>query len=121
MNYINYFDFLNVDKKFFLNKEYHDFRKMYRLFKMIGRYLNTSIMQYNRIEQWADNQKTLHSRNSSGIDAAETELIFSDLHFLLLSMDKCYKCEQMLYNLLTCYNEAAALKSSPQVNDIRIM
>ena len=110
LKYINYFSLLPTDNAQLTNPEYHDFREKYRFFKLIGRYINASIKQYNQIYDWFLKQHELGSRTVLSDEAVEVELIFADIHFLLISMDKCYKYEQKLYQ-----------QRSKKANTIRLM
>lgn len=122
MEYINYFDMLPIDSIILNAPKYNRIRELYRIYKAIGRYLNTSIMQYNRIEKWASLQKKSGTREVSGSEAMETEQIFSDIHFLLIAMDKCYKYEMKLYGELSFDSLSVEYQRLKSVaHDIRIM
>lgn len=121
LKYINYFSLLPTDNAQLTNPEYHDFREKYRFFKLIGRYINASIKQYNQIYDWFLKQHELGSRTVLSDEAVEVELIFADIHFLLISMDKCYKYEQKLYQQLNLPQEAVKLQRSKKANTIRLM
>ena len=112
MNYINYFSQLPIDSIILTDEKYHHIRILFRSYKLLGRYLNSAIMQYNRIEEWAKTQQELGSRNVREMDMIETELIISDIHFLLLAMDKCNKMQTSLYRSLFCL-----LYTSPSPRD----
>lgn len=121
MKYINYMDYLSISESFFTNQAYHKYRVLYRLFKLIGRYLNSSITQYNRIEEWAVKQRNLGSRKVYHKDLAEIEQVFSDLHFLLIAMDKCYKYIAALYSLLNDEINLKLIHQSKQAFAVRNM
>lgn len=121
MNYINYFSQLPIDSIILTDEKYHHIRILFRSYKLLGRYLNSAIMQYNRIEEWAKTQQELGSRNVREMDMIETELIISDIHFLLPAMDKCNKMQTSLYRSLFGNDEANTFYNSPHVYNIRKM
>lgn len=121
MNYINYFSQLPIDSIILNDEKYHRIRVLFRSYKLLGRYLNSAIMQYNRIEEWANTQKKLGSRNVEGMDVIENELLISDIHFLLLAMDKCNKIQTSLYRSLFGNDEANIFYNSPHVCNVRKM
>ncbi len=49
------------------------------------------------------------------------DLVFSDIHYLLIALDKCYKLEGELYGLLWDVQKKKAFRSSKTVDDIRLM
>lgn len=121
MNYIDYFSLLPIDSIILTDKKYHHFRVLYRKYKLMGRYLNSAIMQYNRIEEWARKQKELGSRKVKGIDMLESEQVITDIHFLLLAMDKCNKMQVSLYYSLFGNNEGFSFSHSEYTTTIRKM
>lgn len=121
MDYFNYLDLLPTDNIPINHKEYQAFRKLYRIYKSLGRYINAAILQFNRIEEWAIQQKSLGDRIVSGDDLIETELIFSDLHFLIISIDRCYELESELYAHILGKDKSKKFDHIKEVNDIRIM
>lgn len=121
MNYIDYFSLLPIDSIILNDKKYHHIRVLFRSYKLFGRYLNSAIMQYNRIEERAKTQQKLGSRNVAGMDMIENEQIFSDIHFLLLAMDKCNKIQTSLYRSLFGNDEANAFYNSPHICNVRKM
>ena len=121
MRYINYYDFLSIDSIILNSKKFHNIRCYYRLYLALGRYYNTCILQFNRIEEWAKQQKELGNRNVAGNDVIPLVQVFSDIHFLLIAMEKCYKLENELYKLLFGIDRSKAFHASKEVSDIRIM
>ena len=119
IDYRSYFD--DFDVSILTRKEYHEYRKKYRFLTLIGRYLNSCILEFNRIDDWAGLQQSLGTRVVSGLEASKYELVFSDFHFLLISMDKCYKYEQQLYLLFNRSDKATELADSSCVCSIRRM
>lgn len=121
MDYINYTSLLDVDSTILSKPEYHTFREKYRLFRSVGRYLNSAIRQYNRIENQFEEHCRLGSRTTSETETIELELLFSDLHFLLICMDKCYKYEQELYQNLNLSSVAEKIYISESATTVRKM
>ena len=114
IDYRSYFD--DFDVSILTRKEYHEYRKKYRFLTLIGRYLNSCILEFNRIDDWAGLQQNLGTRIVSGLEASKFELVFSDFHFLLISMDKCYKYEQQLYLLFNRSDKATELEQAKEGN-----
>lgn len=121
MEYVNYYDFLSIDSIILNSKKFHNIRLYYRLYIALGRYYNTCIMQFNRVEDWAKQQKKLGARNVSREDAIQVVQVFSDIHFLLIAMEKCYKLETELYKLLFGPSKSNTFHNSKEVSDVRIM
>lgn len=121
MEYINYYDLLDTNSITLVSEKKHSFRVLYRYFKLIGRYLNTCIMQYNRIEEFAISLKSKGNCEVSGGELLITEQLFSDIHFLLIAMDRCYSLEAEVYNILFDKEYVSNFNASKEVNDIRLM
>ena len=121
MEYVNYYNLISVDSITLNNPRYHDIRCYYRLFSTLGRYYNTCIMQFNRVEGWAVHQKQLGTRKTTPDESLSAVQIFSDMHFLLIAMEKCYKLEAQLYDLLFGSVKRSAFINSKEVDDVRIM
>lgn len=122
MKYVNYFEKLHINSIILNDKKYNHIRDLFRLYKAVGRYINAAIMQYNRIEEWAILQKRLGTRTISGNNYLGNEQIFSDIHFMLIAMDKCYKYEAELYNKLSFDSSSAECQNlKANANNIRIM
>lgn len=121
MRYVNYYNFLSINSIILNSKKFHHIRCYYRLYIALGRYYNTCIMQFNRIEDWATQQKTLGTRDISGDEAVQSLQVFSDIHFLLIAMEKCYKLETQLYKLLFNSEKSNEFRNSKEVSDVRIM
>lgn len=121
MEYIDCFDLLSIDSIILNDPNCHNIRQYYRLFVALGRYYNACIMQFNRIEEWALLQKEADSHDARSISALDVMPVFTDIHFLLISMDKCYKLETQLYLHLFGSNTSTGFSSSAEVSDIRIM
>lgn len=121
MRYVNYYDFLSINSILLNSKKFHYIRCYYRLYITLGRYYNTCVMQFNRIEDWATQQKKLGTRKISGNEIVQSIQVFSDIHFLLIAMEKCYKLETQLYKLLFGSEKSDEFRNSKEVSDIRIM
>ena len=116
MEYINYLEH-NIDISIIpsTHQDYNFLHQINALYSAAGRYLNTCIRQYDRIEDWAKLQKAkgtrvVHLKEELGFD-----LIFSDIHYLLIALDKCYKLEGELYELLWDIEKKNAFRSSQAV------
>lgn len=122
MKYINYLN-NNIDISIIpaTHPEYNFFHQVNSLYLSAGRYLNTCIMQFNRIETWMQERTKRGSHAVHLQKEIDFNLIFSDIHFLLIALDKCYKLEGVLYRLLLGRQKEASFVSNDFVNDIRIM
>ena len=122
MEYVNYlkhnFDISIIPSP---HQDYNFLHKINALYFAAGRYLNTCIRQYNRIEDWAQQQKDMGSRTVHLEEEIDFNLIFSDIHYLLIALDKCYKLEGELYELLWDKQKKDIFLDLETVDDIRLM
>lgn len=122
MEYINYlkhnFDISIIPSP---HQDYNFLHKINALYSAAGRYLNTCIRQYDRIEDWAQQQKDRGSRTVHLEEEIDFVLIFSDIHYLLIALDKCYKLEGELYELLWNKQKKDIFLDLETVDDIRLM
>lgn len=121
MQYINYFDDLPIDTIILNSKNNNSIRKYYRLFKLLGRYINAAIMQYNRINDYTLRLLPTENTTESIVNALEIDPLFSDIHFLLIAMDRCYSVESKLYKYLCSKSAATEFDKSKPVDDVRVM
>lgn len=100
MKYFDYINRLSTDSISLNEPDNYNFRCLWRLCVLLGRYFNSCILQFNRIESWASAQKKKGSRIIQAPEIYDFSSIYTDMHFLIISMERCYKLEAELYRLL---------------------
>lgn len=121
MEYIDYLKYLSVNSIILNDPKYHDIRCLYRPYILLGRYYNACILQFNRIEEWASRQKEKGSRLVKSPELYDFSSVYIDIHFLLISMERCYQLEAELYRLLWGNKKRKWFLRQSEVKDVSTM
>lgn len=121
MEYIDYLKYLSVNSIILNDPKNRDVRRLYRLYVLLGRYYNTCILQFNRIEEWASCQKEKGSRSVAAPELYDFSSIYADIHFLLIAMERCYQLEAELYHLLWDNKKKKWFLRQTEVKDVLTM
>lgn len=96
-------------------------RKILGVFHSLERYICISTIQQDRVIEGVKKIASKGSHISTDDELPDIYLIYADLHFLLISLEICYKLELQLFDMLYKTLDKKDLENSTVCTNIRRM